>query len=193
MPDAATLAATETASEAIAADLSNANDPARLDWGRAGLSARSRAILFSAAEAIYSDEDDDGQIFVPATGICERAVNGVDLMIGNGSADLPRGFALFTFFLQMLPVFFIGRLSRMTKLSLAERVDYLRALEHSRVGLIVMLLVAIKVPMTMSAFEEGVELASTGFDRPNSVARRRLPVTRSAPTKQAAPRTEVTQ
>ncbi len=38
-----------------------------------------------------------------------------------------------------------------------------------------MLLVAFKVPLCIPAFEEGPELASTGFDRPSTTARRRLP------------------
>jgi hypothetical protein len=64
----------------------------------------------------------------------------------------------------------------MSRLPLERRVAYLEALESSRVGLLAMLLVAFKVPLSIPAFEEGDELASTGFDRPTTASRRRLPV-----------------
>lgn len=76
--------------------------------------------------------------------------------------------------LQMLPLFVIGAPRRMTSLSLADRVRYLEALETSRFGLLSMLLLAFKVPMSIAAFEEGEELRSTGFDRPSTASRRAL-------------------
>ena len=53
---------------------------------------------------------------------------------------------------------------------------YLEALEASKIGWFPLLLVAFKVPLCFPAFEEGDELRETGFDRPDTVARRKLPV-----------------
>ena len=61
-------------------------------------------------------------------------------------------------------------------LSIDERVRYLEALEQSRIGLLSMLFVAFKVPLSLTAFEEGEELRMTGFNRESTVARRRLPM-----------------
>lgn len=166
------------AAPSIAADADAAltDDAARLEWRRAGLSARSRRVIRAAAEAMFCDRDDDGELYVPATGVCDRAVDGLDRMLAAGSADLRRGFAVLTFVLELLPPFVVGALSRMSRLSLDERVRFLEALESSRIGLLAMLFVAIKVPMSIPALEEGEELARTGFDRPSTTSRRRLPV-----------------
>jgi hypothetical protein len=64
----------------------------------------------------------------------------------------------------------------MSRLPLERRLAYLEALEASRIGWLSMLLVAVKVPLCIPAFEEGEELRSTGFDRESLSARRRLPV-----------------
>jgi hypothetical protein len=63
----------------------------------------------------------------------------------------------------------------MSRLPLRARLAYLEALESSRVGLLSMLLVAFKVPLCIPAFEEGAELAMTGFDRASTAARRGSP------------------
>ena len=94
-----------------------------------------------------------------------------------------RGFFVLAIALELLPIFVIGSVSRMSRLSLEERVRYFDALESSRVGLLAMLFVAFKVPLCIPAFEEPPELHDTCFDRVDSVARRaRLPI---------APRAEV--
>jgi hypothetical protein len=150
-----------------------ADDAARLDWNRPGLSARSRRVMLAVAEAMYSDEAPHGELTAAGPAVCERAVDGIDRLVGSASGAIRSGFAVFTLVLQILPLFVIGRFARMTSLALDERIRYLEALEHSRQGFIAMLFVAIKVPMTICAFEEGDELRSTGFDRPDTVARRK--------------------
>jgi hypothetical protein len=167
-----------------------ADDPARLDWNRPGLSARSRRIMLAAAEAMYSDEDARGRVTVAGSVVCERAVDGLDRLVGSASEVIRHGFAVFTFVMQVLPLFVIGRFARMTDLPLDERVRYLESLEHSRLGFIAMLFVAVKVPMTICAFEEGDELGSTGFDRPDTVARRKRPPRRAEP--KVEPKAETT-
>jgi hypothetical protein len=147
----------------------------RLDWPRLGLSSRSRRVCVAAVEALLSDEDEDGVLVPASPEVCARAVGAFDHAVGRSSGDLRRGFAVLTFLLEILPPVLIGSFSRMSRLPIARRVAYLEALETSSFGLFAMLFVAFKVPLCIPAFEEGDELASTGFDRPSTVSRRRLP------------------
>lgn len=147
----------------------------RLDWPRAGLSARSRRVARAAAEAILADEDDAGAIVAASAEACDRAVAALDRSVGRASADLRRAFGVLSFLLDWLPIFIIGAFSRMSRLPIARRVRYLEALEAHPVGLFPMLLVAFKIPLSIPAFEEAEELALTGFDRPDIAAPRRLP------------------
>jgi hypothetical protein len=146
----------------------------RLDWGREGLSPFARRVALAVIEAIMSDEDDEGRLVPGRPEMCARAVDTLADTVGRGSADLRRGFAVLCVFMEWLPLAVIGAPSRMTRLPLARRVAYLEALEASRIGWLAMLLIAFKVPMCIPAFEEGEELRDTGFDRPSTVARRRL-------------------
>ncbi|MDI3290401.1 hypothetical protein [Polyangium sp. 15x6] len=148
----------------------------RLDWPVRGLSPRARRVVFAYAEAMYADEDEKGAIVPASPAICERATAWLDHSVGRASSDLRRGFAVLTWLLEMMPLFVIGAFSRMSRLPIARRVGYLEALEQSQFGFFALLLVAFKVPTSVAVFEEGEELASTGFDRPSTTARRRLPV-----------------
>ena len=74
----------------------------------------------------------------------------------------------------------------MSRLALAPRVDYLEALEGHRFAPLTMLLVATKVPMLIAAFESGDALRITGYDRPTTFSRRRLPVASERSRKPAA-------
>ncbi|HVK67646.1 MAG TPA: hypothetical protein VM694_24340 [Polyangium sp.] len=147
----------------------------RLDWPVRGLSPRARRVVFAYAEAMYADEDETGAIVPASPAVCERAASWLDHSVGRASGDLRRGFAVLAWLLEMMPLFVIGSFSRMSRLPITRRVGYLEALERSRLGLFAMLLVAFKVPTSVAVFEEGEELASTGFDRPSTTARRRLP------------------
>lgn len=139
---------------------------------RRGLSPRAERVARAAMEAMLADEDAEGRLIPGSPAACERAVSWLTLATGQASGDVRRGFGLLTFFLQWLPLFVIGAPRRMTSLSLADRLRYLEALETSRIGLLTMLLLAFKVPMSIAAFEEGAELRSTGFDRPDTTSRR---------------------
>jgi hypothetical protein len=153
-------------------------DPgARLDWGRPGLAAWQRRVAVAVTEAVLADEDEQGQLVPAAPETCARAARWMDDALGRSSSDLRRGFVVLSALIEWLPLFMILAPSRMSRLPLARRIAYLEALESSRIGLLAMLLVAFKVPLSIPAFEEGEELASTGFDRPSTTARRRLPVT----------------
>lgn len=139
-----------------------------------GLSVRAERVARAAIEAVLADEDAAGNLVPPSRAACDRAVVWLTSSAAFASGDLRRGLSFLTFVLQFLPVFVIGAPSRMTSLSLADRIRYLEALETHRIGLFAMLAIAFKVPMCIAAFEEGDELASTGFDRPDTVTRRSL-------------------
>ena len=64
--------------------------------------------------------------------------------------------------------------SRASRLPLARRVYYLDKLEHCKIALLAMLLVAFKLPITMIAYEMGPELRLTGFDRETIATPRRI-------------------
>jgi hypothetical protein len=151
-------------------------DGSRLDWKRPGLAPWQRRVTVAVTEAVLSDEDDDGELVPGSPEACARAAGWMDDALGRSSVDLRRGFLLLSFLIEWLPLVILRTPTRMTRLPLARRVSYLEALESSRVGLLSMLLVAFKVPLSIPAFEEGDELASTGFDRPSTASRRRLPV-----------------
>ena len=150
--------------------------PARLDWGRSGLDVWQRTVTSAVVEALFADEDEHGALIPGSPETCARATRWMDEAVGSTSADLRRGFFVLCLLMEWLPLVILFTPSRMSRLPLARRIAYLEALETSRSGLLSMLLVAFKVPLGIPAFEEGDELASTGFDRPGTAARRRLPV-----------------
>ncbi|MFO0761164.1 MAG: hypothetical protein U0359_32095 [Byssovorax sp.] len=156
-------------------DRRSPRDDDRLDWPGGGLSAFGRRVVMAFAEALLADEDASGVLVPGPPSVCARATDGLDRAIGRGSADLRRGFAVLTVAMELLPLFVIGAPSRMSRLPLARRIAYLEALETSRFGWFPLLIVAFKVPLSIPAFETEELLAETGFDRPDTTARRRLP------------------
>jgi hypothetical protein len=134
------------------------------DWGRRFLSDARRQTIVAIAEALFSTEDEKGLLPAPRD-LCERITDEFDLLIGAGSGDLRRGYRLFSWLLEWLPVFFVGTFSRASRLLLARRLAYLDRLEHATIGLLAALLVAFKLPLTIIAFEQAPELHVTGFDR----------------------------
>ncbi len=125
-------------------------------------------------EAMLADEDAEGRLVPGSPEACERGVAWLSAATQQASSDVRRGFGVLAFLLEWLPLFVVGSPHRMTRLSLAERLRYLEALEQSRFGLLAMLLMAFKVPMGIAAFEQGEELRSTGFDRETTASRRSL-------------------
>ncbi|MEJ7731883.1 MAG: hypothetical protein WKG00_22065 [Polyangiaceae bacterium] len=160
--------------------MSTAPTPDRLDWKRLGLSAGARATVRATTEALLCDEDARGRLQPPRDGLVNDVVDEFDHSVGRGSIDLRRGYRVLAFVLEWLPIFVIRKPARMSRMSLDDRVAYLEGLESSRVGLLVMLYVAFKVPLCIPAFEEGEELALTGFDREHTTSRRRLPTVAAA-------------
>jgi hypothetical protein len=133
--------------------------------------------MLAVTEALLADEDAHGALIPGDPAACARAADWMDDSLGRSSGDLRRGFVVLSLAMEWLPLFLVRAPSRMSRLPLARRIAYLEALEASRFGLLAMLLVAFKVPLAIPAFEEGDELASTGFDRPTLASRRLLRAT----------------
>jgi hypothetical protein len=144
------------------------------DWNRSGLGAIGKAVVRSVTEAVLADEDDGGRLFGPDEATLNRVVMKVDLWVGTGSTDLSRAFGVLCGAMQAIPVVVLKRPARFTKLSLADRVHVLEALEEHPIGLLSMLLTAFKVPLATAAYEEGELLHETGFDREDLIVRRNL-------------------
>lgn len=150
------------------------SDVSLRDWGRRAFSPFAQTVLRSVIDALFSDEDPDAGLRPARPELAERVLEEFDLFIGAGSVDLRRGFSLLVIAIEWLPLFMIGAFSRASRLPLARRIAYLQALEHARWGLLTMLFVGVKLPLTMIAYETGPELRSTGFDRPSLASRRTL-------------------
>jgi hypothetical protein len=156
------------------------HDAADRDWGRRGLSRHAVAVARSVVEALLSDEDPARGLVPPRAELVSRVVDEFDLLLGAGSPDIHRGFWLILFLVEWLPLFVIGAFSRTTRLPLARRVAYFEALEHTRIGLFAALVVGLKIPLSMIAYEVDPELRLSGFDRPTISSRRTLPIVRKA-------------
>lgn len=150
--------------------------PSAPPWGRRGLDASSRAIARAALEAILCDER-DGEIVAPSPEWVDRVVDDYDLSVGNAGTQVRLGLRALWRALEWLP---LGKVGRMSALPLRERVAFLDGIEHHRIAAVTMIFIALKVPSTLSAFEEGEPLRETGFDRPTTSARRRLPLSEGA-------------
>jgi hypothetical protein len=156
------------------------------DWGRRVFSAARRRTIFALVEALFSSEDTEGKLAPARPELAERITDEFDLLIGAGSVDLRRGYLVLAWLIDWAPVFFIGVLSRASRLPLARRLEYLDRLEHAKIALVATLLVAFKIPLTILAFEQSPELGLTGFDR-DTLATRRLVARKSDEAQPASP------
>lgn len=160
------------------------------DWYLPGLSGFSEGVLRAISEALFSDEDASGELVPAPEAMVDRSLTWMTRSLGRCTPQLRFAFSLLVVAIELLPVFFVGKLRRASRLSLADRVHYLERLENSRNGWLAMLFVAMKVPLAIPAFEEGEELRLTGFDRPTTSTRRALPMA-SARSEARAPAAEV--
>lgn len=153
--------------------------PSAPEWGRRSLSSRERKIAYAAVEAMLADGDHDAPS-APDAQWCEQVVDSYDLAVGNCSLQLRLAIPGLLRALNWLPAVVLKRPVAMTALPLAERIRYLDGLERHDWAPFTMLLIASKIPMVVPAFEEGDKLAMTGFDRPTTASRRKLPLADSA-------------
>ena len=133
---------------------------------RRGLRPAQRRIVRAIAQALLSDADESGHPTPPDDRWLDEVVDDFDKMVGAGSPDIRRGFFALTLLIERLPTVVMGSIRPASKLSLADRIAFLEALESSRIGLMATLMVAFKIPITMIAYDQGEALAMTGFDRP---------------------------
>lgn len=152
------------------------NTPSAEDWGRPGLTRRARAVARATAEAALADRSSDANALVAPDGAwLDRIVDEYDAALGQASRPIRMGVNALLVAFDYFAVPLCGRLAPMRRRSMAERLDYLERVENHAVGAVTMAWIAIKVPLLVSAFEEGEPLAATGYDRP-STASRRLPI-----------------
>jgi len=127
-------------------------------------------VAYAAAEAILAEQDGDGRIVPPDRAQCELVVDSFSHTMGGVSGTMRLGMNGLLGLIELLPVVVVGRPRRMSKLALGDRIAFLQALEDSRSGLLPMLLMGVKVPMSLYAYEQGEPLRKTGFDRASTVA-----------------------
>ena len=144
----------------------SSQDPTR----RPGLWRLTRPVAMAAAEAILADLDSAGRLTGADPARCREVVDEFSLTIGHCSGTMRLGMNGLLGLIELLPAVVVRRLRRMSRLPLADRIAYLQALEEGRHGLLTMLLVGVKVPMSIYAFERGEALRQTGFDRPSTAS-----------------------
>lgn len=149
--------------------------PSAEAWGRPGLTRRARAIARATAEAVLAKSGTEKQLVPPASAWLDRIVDDYDQALGEASRPIRMGVNALLMGFDRLPLVVVGGLSPFRKRSLADRLGFLERVENHRIGAVTMAWIAIKVPVLMSAFEEGEPLAETGYDRPTA-ASRRLPL-----------------
>jgi hypothetical protein len=159
------------------------------DWYQPGLSGFSEGVLRAISEALFADEDEGGELVPAPEPMVDRSLSWMTRSLGRCTPQLRFAFSLLVVAIELLPVFFVGKLARASRLSLADRVHYLERLENSDNGWLAMLFVAMKVPLAIPAFEEGDELRLTGFDRATTSTRRALPMAGDAPANAARAKT----
>jgi hypothetical protein len=135
-----------------------------------GLWSITRPVALAAAQAILADRDASGRLTPPEPERCRQVVDEFALTIGHCSGTMRLGMNGLLALIELLPAVVVRRWRRMSRLTLADRIAYLQALEEGERGLLTMLLVGIKVPMSIYAFERGEGLRQTGFDRPSTAS-----------------------
>ena len=136
----------------------------------------TRRVLAAMTEALGADEEDEHGLVPLPEAVVTRVVLEYDAWISSASPTLPLALTLVATLIELLPLFLVGRFSRMSQLPLAERIDFLERVEGSSLGLLAAGFMGLKVGLVMLIYEQGAELHETGFDRESLRVRRKLPV-----------------
>ncbi|PIE06329.1 MAG: hypothetical protein CSA75_00120, partial [Sorangium cellulosum] len=123
-------------------------EPSTNTQERRGLDHRSLLIVRALCEALLCDEDDQGHMVPPRCAWVDRVTGQFDLLVGAGSLTTRNGIKALAWLMNRLPLLALGTRTRMTELTLAERIDFLEALENSRVGLLATTVVVFKIPLS---------------------------------------------
>jgi hypothetical protein len=132
-------------------------------------------IIQAYVEAMACDETEGGELAPPPREILERVSREFDLWARSASPSVRLGLGCLLVLVEVLPVIYLRRLTRMTRLALFQRIDFLERVERTRFGLLATAFVGLKIPLVMLTYEVGEHLAHTGFDREGLAGRRRLP------------------
>jgi hypothetical protein len=132
-------------------------------------------IIQAYVEAMVCDEDADGALLPPPRELLERVSRELDLWARSASPSVRFGLGCLLVLVEMLPPFYLRKASRMSRLPLSQRIDFLERLERARHGLLATAFVGLKIPLVALTYELGEHLAHTGFDREGLAGRRRLP------------------
>lgn len=134
--------------------------------GPYGLTPSGRRVVRAVCEALLCDADARGRLVPPPAVLVEDVVERFDAQLGAGSLELRSGFKMLCKLMDRAPLVILGSLQRTTELTLQERVAFLELMENAKVGLVATALVAMKVPLSMHAYESGALYAATGCTRP---------------------------
>jgi hypothetical protein len=144
------------------------------DAPRVPFAPSTRAIVTAFVEAMGADDGPDGSR-EPAPLRAEKTtwiVDEVEQWSSSGSPSIRLGLRGLFWVVDLLPLFVLGLFSRASRLPLSERIAYYEAVEASPIGLLATALVGLKIPVVALLYEEGPELAETGFDRPSLMSLR---------------------
>jgi len=135
-------------------------------------------VAYAALEAFLTELDGRGRYVAPQPELCRRVLDEYGLLIGAGSPMMRIAIHGMYRTLEWLPLLVARLPRRFSRLTLHQRVQVLETLENSETGLLAMMLVAIKVPLLLGAYEKGEALRSTGYDRSSTTSRRKPEVAR---------------
>ena len=129
------------------------------------LSAREQEIAEAVCEALLSDRDDVGGYLPPTASTVTDATVQLDRFLTATTTRTRLAFRGILHVIQVSPTALLHTTQRFTALTLRERIDALTRAEHSQTGWLAIALMGLKVPLTMAAYEQGNNLALTGFER----------------------------
>lgn len=139
-------------------------------------------MLRAVAEAMFA-----GGRAPLAEGQLSELVMRVDRMLGAASPFVRTGMRFAMLVLWFSPLLLGMHLRTLPRLSIAERTDVLRALEHSRFTNLLLVFVGVRAMLTMIFYEDAEELAHMGYSATHQTrfdrtrAKRQLPVLAAVP------------
>jgi len=142
--------------------------------GERAFAAPLRPVVAALVEAMLADNGPDGHPRPPPPADVARIVDDFDDWIAHAGPRLTAALSAALLALDLAPPALRLRPGRLRSLPLAERIELLERMENHPSTLVTMLFVAVKIPLTLVLYEEGDQLATTGFDRPSLAHRRRL-------------------
>lgn len=145
--------------------------------GRRELSDATWLVIDGLLEALVSDRPEGGALVGASAAMRRRVVPEFDDWVRHGSQMLRLALPALLWLIELMPLFVVGRFSRMSRLPLDARLHYLESLEAHPIGLFATAFMGVRTPILLLVWEEGDELRETGFDRETVSTPRKLPLT----------------